>query len=132
MPEHTPHNPPQKPYQQAMMSRLLAHEGSYINYPKDPAGATHYGITQATYDAYQKRLGLSVQSVKHITMAEVLDIYQRQYQDPIRFHDLPTGLDYALFDFAVNSGTSRAVRYLQRILNVRVDGALIEMLTNRQ
>ena len=38
--------------------------------------------------------------------------------------DLPAGLDYAMFDFAVNSGVRLAVRKLQGILAATVDGAM--------
>src|SRR5690606_8986088 len=35
---------------------------------------------------------------------------------------LPKGLDYAAFDFGVNSGPSRAVKVLQAVVGVRQDG----------
>ena len=35
---------------------------------------------------------------------------------------MPAGLDYAVFDYAVNSGVSKAVKDLQRELGVKVDG----------
>lgn len=106
------------------LSLVLAHEGGYVNHPKDPGGATNQGVTQAVYDAYRKLRGLPLQSVKFITSAEVAEIYMKQYWRLVRGDDLPAGLDYAVFDFAVNSGVSRAIRYLQRLVGVDDDGVI--------
>jgi len=106
------------------LSMVLSHEGGYVNHPADPGGPTNNGITQRVYDAYRKLKGLPVQSVKLISSTEVADIYNRQYWKLMRGDDLPAGLDYAVFDFAVNSGTSRAIRYLQRLVGVNDDAVL--------
>ena len=106
------------------LSMVLAHEGGFVDHPKDPGGPTNQGITQRVYDAYRKVKGLALQSVKLITSIEVADIYQRQYWKLVRGDSLPAGLDYAVFDFAVNSGVSRAVRYLQRLVGVNDDAVI--------
>lgn len=103
---------------------LLVHEGGYINHPKDPGGATNRGVTQRTYDGYRVRKGLSKRSVREVKEAEVLEIYKSQYWDAIYGDTLPSGLDYAVYDFAVNSGSSRAIKFLQQILGVRADGVI--------
>lgn len=102
----------------------LAHEGGFSNHRDDPGGATNFGVTQATFDAWLKRQGKPARSVRTITDTEVAAIYKRQYWDAISGDDLPSGLDYAVFDYAVNSGPGRAVKDLQRVLGVKVDGAL--------
>lgn len=102
----------------------LVHEGGYVNHPKDPGGATNKGVIQRTYDGYRDRLGKPRQSVRRITMAEVMDIYKTQYWDRIFGDALPAGLDYAMYDFSINSGPSRAVKFLQEILGVKVDGVM--------
>lgn len=106
------------------LSLVLCHEGGYVNHPKDPGGATNQGVTQAVYDAYRKLKGLPLQSVKLISSAEVAEIYQKQYWRQVKGDDLPAGLDYAVFDFGVNSGVSRAIRYLQRLVGVEDDGVI--------
>lgn len=105
---------------------LLVHEGGYVNHPKDPGGATNRGVIQRTYDGYRRRKGLPKQSVKLITMDEVMDIYRTQYWDAVMGDQLPAGLDYAVYDFAVNSGPKRAIRFLQELLgkNVIQDGVM--------
>lgn len=103
---------------------VLAHEGGYVNHPKDPGGATNKGVTQGTYDSHRRRKGLPKRSVRQITEAEVQEIYRTQYWDKVAGDELPAGVDYAVFDFAVNSGPSRAVKVLQRIVGAAVDGII--------
>lgn len=100
---------------------VLKHEGGYVNHPKDPGGATNFGVTQAVYDAYRPH---AKQSVKFITGSEVAAIYRKQYWDKIKGDELPAGVDYAVFDFAVNSGVSRSAKYLQRLVGVGDDGQI--------
>ena len=57
-------------------------------------------------------------------MQEVHEIYRAQYANVIRYDHLPAGLDYAVFDVAVNSGTKRASRFLQAIVGQRTDGVI--------
>lgn len=108
----------------ACLKRVLHHEGGFSNHPKDPGGATMKGCTQGVYDAYRKRHGLPLQSVKLISDAELLDIYRTQYWRPARGDDLPKGVDLVVFDFAVNSGPDRAIKHLQRALGLREDGTV--------
>ncbi|TIX97406.1 MAG: N-acetylmuramidase, partial [Mesorhizobium sp.] len=63
------------------LAKVLVHEGGYVNHRQDPGGPTNKGVTQRVYDAYRKGKGLPMRSVKHITMDEVYEIYDRQYWD---------------------------------------------------
>jgi lysozyme family protein len=108
----------------ASLALVLVHEGGYVNDPQDPGGATNRGVTQGTYDLWRVDKGLAVRSVKLITPAELMAIYKNRYWDKVGGDQLPSGLDYCLFDFAVNSGPKRAVTYLQRILGVTDDGKI--------
>lgn len=103
---------------------ILVHEGGYVNHPDDPGGATNMGVIQRTYDGWRARKGLPRQSVRNITKDEVVAIYKDQYWDKVWGDQLPNGLDYTLYDFAINSGPSRAVKFLQRELGVTVDGVM--------
>jgi len=106
------------------MKVLAVHEGGYVNHPRDPGGATNKGVTQRTYDAHRKRQNKSRQSVKNITQADVFEIYRTQYWIAVRADDLPAGLAYCVFDAAVNSGPSRAAKWLQSIVGVTQDGII--------
>lgn len=103
---------------------LLVHEGGYVNHPRDPGGATNKGVTQRVYDGYRGRIGKPRRSVRHITSSEVMEIYRSQYWNTIHGDDLPSGLDYSMYDYSVNSGPSRAIKDLQRLLGVKADGVM--------
>lgn len=105
---------------------VLVHEGGFSNHPQDPGAATMRGVTQAVYSAYRSRMGKPVRSVREIEDGELVAIYKRQYWDVVRADDLPSGLDYAVFDFAVNSGPGRAAKFLQKLLDVAQDGQIGE------
>lgn len=105
------------------LSRVLAHEGGFVNHPLDPGGATNLGITRATL-AQARGRPVSVADVAALTRAEAAAIYRRAYWDTVRGDDLPDGIDLAVFDLAVNSGPSRAARLLQRVLGVAEDGRI--------
>lgn len=116
---------------QACLDVTLREEGGYSNHPKDPGGATMKGVTQRVYDAYRDRKGVARQGVRDIARAELEEIYRRQYWDAVKGDDLPAGLDLVVFDFAVNSGPSRAIKTLQQALGVTADGALGEVTLAR-
>lgn len=107
------------------LAAVLVHEGGYVDHPKDPGGATNKGITHRTYRAWLAKNGLPTsKNVRHISDGEVAAIYKAQYWDAIKGDDLPSGVDYAVFDFAVNSGPSRAAKFLQRIVGSVPDGVV--------
>jgi lysozyme family protein len=110
-------------YPQAL-KQVLKYEGGYVDHPKDPGGPTNKGITQAVYDAWQKSQNLPTQSVRNISDATVAAIYKQQYWDRISGDNLPSGVDFAVFDFAVNSGVSRAAKTLQAVVGVTQDGQI--------
>lgn len=111
-----------KNFQQAL-EKVLKHEGGFVNHPADPGGATNKGITLATYRRYIKRNG-TVDDLKALTTEQAGKVYKAQYWDKVRGDDLPSGLDYAVFDFAVNSGPAKAVKELQKVLGVTQDGII--------
>lgn len=108
----------------AALTAVLRYEGGKVDHPKDPGGRTAFGVTQATYDAWREKHGLMRQDVFKIAHSEVAAIYRTEYWDKICGDDLPDGLDFAVFDFAVNSGVSRAAKYLQSLVGVSQDGVI--------
>jgi lysozyme family protein len=105
------------------LAAVLKHEGGFVDHPKDPGGATNKGITLATFRRFVKRDG-TVADLKAITNEQVAKCYRAHYWNAVRGDELPPGLDYAVFDFAVNSGPSRAARYLQGLIGVEADGKI--------
>lgn len=102
----------------------LVYEGGFVNHPKDPGGATNKGVTQKVYDAYRTGKHEVIRSVAQIEDFEVRDIYKTRYWDMVSGDRLPMGVDYAVFDFAVNSGVGRSVRELQNLVGVVQDGKM--------
>lgn len=103
--------------------RILKHEGGFVDHPKDPGGATNKGITLATFREFIKPGG-TVEDLKHLTTDQAVIVYKRQYWDRVVADLLPVGLDYAVADFAVNSGPARAAKYLQALVGVAQDGMI--------
>ena len=101
---------------------VLAHEGGFVNHPRDPGGATNKGITIGTFRRYVP--GATVADLRNISDAMVAQIYRDGYWNMVSADDLPAGLDYAVFDWAVNSGPRRAAIGLQRLVNVADDGVI--------
>lgn len=101
--------------------RLLLSEGGYVNHPSDPGGPTNFGVTIADYRRYVKP-GATAADVRAMKVGEAKTIYKSKYWDAIKADQLPAGVDYCLFDYAVNSGTGRAPKVLQRILKIPVTG----------
>ena len=107
------------------LSITLEYEGGYSNHPKDPGGATNLGIIQREYNSYLRLKGQEPHSVKTITRAEAEDIYENKYWIGVKGDLLPVGLDLAVFDFGVNSGPSRAIKFLQKAIN-KVEGRTLK------
>lgn len=106
------------------LETVLAYEGGLVDNPADPGGLTNQGVTQAVYDAWRAARGLSPRSVRALTPDEKVGIYSSQYWEKVGGDDLPTGIDLAVFDYGVNSGAGKAVKDLQRVLGVPVDGVM--------
>lgn len=106
------------------LAAVLKYEGGYVNHPKDPGGATMKGVTQGTYNAWRKQQGLPSRPVKQIEQSEIEAIYRNGYWDVVKGDELPSGLDLAVFDYAVNSGPGRAIRHLQAVLGVPQTGSM--------
>ena len=105
---------------------MLVHEGGYVEHLSD-LGATNLGITRKTLARWCKVspwTDLPKAEVKALTKAPVAPIYRAFYWDEINGDKLPPSLDYAVFDYAVNSGPGRAAMALQRLVAVADDGEI--------
>lgn len=99
-------------------------EGGYVNHPQDPGGPTKYGITLATLQNYRNDPTLDADDVKHLSLTEATAILEQGYWRKIWGDELPKGVDYAIFDYAVNSGPGAAVKKAQEITNMDRDGVM--------
>jgi lysozyme family protein len=103
--------------------RVLAAEGGYVNHPSDPGGPTNFGITLADYRRYVKA-DASAADVRAMKPDDAKAIYRDKYWGAMRCDELPAGVDYCVFDYAVNSGTGRVPKVMQRLLGLSVTGRI--------
>ena len=101
------------------LKMLLDNEGGYVNHPKDPGGETNLGVTKRVYEKWG-----GTKDMKDLTVEDVAPIYKKEYWDKCRCDDLESGVDWAVFDWAVNSGTGRAAKAIQKICGAAQDGAI--------
>lgn len=111
----------------ACLAITLEHEGGMSTVKSDPGNwtggkvgkgvlkGTKYGVAASAYPNLD---------IKNLTLQDVQPIYDKNYWRRVRGDDLPAGVDLAVFDYGVNSGPSRSVKDLQRVLAVAVDGVV--------
>ena len=100
--------------------RLIQHEGGYVSAEQakrnnDPGGETKFGISKRSYPA---------EDIAGLTLDRAKAIYRRDFWGPAGCDAVPDGIKFDLFDMAVNSGVSRAVRTLQAAVGETQDGVL--------
>jgi len=105
----------------ACLTLLLAHEGGYVNHPQDPGGMTNLGVTKRVWEEWTGH-EVDEKQMRALTPETVAPLYKRKYWDAIRADELVDGVDYCVFDVAVNSGPGRAVKFLQSCVGVTADG----------
>ncbi|CAN7679246.1 glycoside hydrolase family 108 protein [Mesorhizobium sp. LjNodule214] len=105
------------------LALVLKSEGGWSDNPADPGGATMKGVTLANFRRYVKADATKA-DLRKISDEQIGTVYRRFYWDAVAGAELPGGLDYAVFDFAVNSGPGRAAKYLQAIVGANQDGRI--------
>lgn len=106
------------------LDHLLEVESGFVMNPKDPGGMTNLGVTRMVWEMYKKSK-VDEAEMRRLTRADVTPLYRTHYWDACKCDALPGGVDYAVFDFAVNSGNRRAARTLQEVVGVNnVDGVI--------
>ncbi len=94
------------------LKEVLKSEGGYSNDPSDSGGATNFGITITDYRKYIKKNG-TPEDVKNMTVDQAAVIYKKRYWDALDCDNLPSGVDYTVFDYGVLSGLGRPRKDLQ-------------------
>ena len=106
---------------EACLKKLLVHEGGYVNHPSDPGGMTNLGVTARVWEEWVGH-PVDEKQMRALTPEAVAPLYRKKYWDACRCDDLVSGLDYCVFDVAVNSGPGRAIKFLQSCVGVTADG----------
>ena len=102
---------------------LLKHEGGFVNHLEDPGEAKKLGVTKRVMQEFLGR-AVSMGEMKALTPEDVKPVYKKLYADKVCFDKLPDGLNLAVLDWAVNSGTGRAAQALQKLVGATQDGAI--------
>ena len=108
---------------EAALTAVLKHEGGWADHPADPGGATMKGVTLKTYSDWLGRQA-SKDELRNIPNEHLSTIYKARFWDAVKGDDLPQGVDFVVFDMAVNSGPGRAARMLQAAVGATPDGAI--------
>jgi lysozyme family protein len=108
---------------ESCLKSVLHHEGGYVNHPSDPGGMTNLGVTKRVWEEW---VGHEVdeKTMRALTPEIVGPMYKAKYWDKVKGDDLPAGVDYCVFDAAINSGPSRAAKWLQAAVGVEPDGGI--------
>ena len=105
------------------LKHVLVHEGGWADHPEDPGGATMKGVTLTTYRRHFGK-DRSKDDLRNISDQELEQIYRSGYWSKCHCDELPTGVDYAVFDAAVNSGPGRGAKWLQAAVGAKQDGGI--------
>lgn len=105
------------------LAEVLRHEGGFVDDPRDPGGMTNLGCTKKTWENWVGH-PVDERCMRNLNAQDVAPLYKTKYWDKIRADDLPAGIDYVVFDCAINAGTGRAVKLLQEVVGSYVDGVL--------
>lgn len=105
------------------LAAILAHEGGFVNHPSDPGGMTNLGVTKKVWEEWVNRR-VSENEMRKLTPKLVAPLYKARYWDAVKADQLPSGIDYLMFDFAINAGVSRSVKTAQKVVNVNQDGVI--------
>ena len=108
----------------ASLQYVLSFEGGWSDHPSDPGGATMKGVTIETYRRYKMNPHITKDQLRNITDEEVADIYKTGYWDKCRCYDLPAGVDFLVFDMAINAGVGRSSKLLQQSVGAAADGVI--------
>ncbi len=108
---------------QKALKAVLHHEGGFVNHPNDPGGMTNLGCTKKVWEEWVGH-EVTEKTMRALTPGDVAPLYKQKYWDKIKGDELPAGVDYAVFDCAINSGPGRATKFLQACVGVDPDGAI--------
>lgn len=104
-----------------LMPFILQWEGGFVNDPLDRGGATNKGVTIGTFQSFYP--GATVENLKRITDDQWLTIFKGGYWNPWQADQIKNqAVANIVVDWAWASGARTAIRKVQELLGVSVDG----------
>lgn len=89
--------------------------------PGDPGGGTNMGVTEATWRDAERR-GLVSGELQYAELSDLSRVLHELFWHVAGCDKLPAGVDLVVFNMAMVSGPSRAIRLLQSAVGVKQDG----------
>ena len=105
------------------LERVLKHEGGFVHDLFDSGGITNMGVTKRVWEEFVGH-PVSEADMRSLTVEKVSKLYKQRYWDRVQADKLPKGVDYVVFDFAINAGVGRAVKTLQSTVGSSPDGVI--------
>jgi len=110
---------------------MLASEGGFSaderdhgnKLPDGRPGSTMLGVTQYNWEHWTGHQ-VTHEQMKKLTPEDVKPFYKKKFWDVCRCDDMPSGIDYLVFDFAVNAGCGGSAKILQTAIGVTPDGGI--------
>lgn len=102
---------------------LIKEEGGFSNDPHDNGGMTMLGVTQKNWQDFVGR-PVTEKEMRALTPDIVKPFYKSRYWAKVKGDNLPSGVDYCVFDMAANSGPFLASKFIQRVCAVTADGII--------
>ncbi len=115
--------------------KVLNNEGIYSNDPDDAGGETYKGISRRANPNWDGWISIDAIKKSHPTTfkgilkktpeleKKVQDLYKDKYWDCFELDDVPNQLvAEQMFDTAVNQGQTAAIKFAQRVLDLRETG----------
>ena len=99
--------------------RLMAHEGGYVNHPKDPGGETMWGVTKRVAQQYGYH-----GDMRKLPRSTARNIAEKLYWKAVHGGELPPAVAWQVLDAAYNHGNKQAVKFLQRAVGTSADGVI--------
>lgn len=106
--------------EQSIINKIIKVEGGYVNDPSDSGGETNYGVTVKV----ARENGYTGEMI-NLPVELAYDIYKAKYYDAVKAGEMPELIAEEVVDTAVNMGTGRAGKFLQRALNLVTDCELV-------
>ena len=107
---------------QAALGFILNDEGDELNIGgSEPGGGSRFGLSITFLSEYRHKHGLAsatIDDLKALSEVSAAAIYAETLLDPIRFDELPAGVDYRLADIATNLGLTGGPTALQLALGM--------------
>lgn len=119
---------------EADFERIVNHtikiEGGYVDDPKDPGGATKYGISLRflTHEALKCCKGMIIDKdfIKNLNIPLTIEIYREAFWNRFKYYDINNAVIAAkIFDMAVNMGPSQAHKLAQRAASSLLNESLV-------